>query len=191
MKVTVLSEHGFEEALLGLSLSRNQTVERMKEIAVKKAFGESGEAKFLEFIYIWVDITAPRYWWQEADTYRLSSKQSESTMYSLCKSKLTLDKFEYNEYTKDITEKQIEMLNELVSQYSESKESGACKKLKLAIKQALPENFLQRRIWCMNYKTLQNIYNQRKNHFLPEWKIFLESVLKSISHSEFITGVSD
>ena len=188
MKVTVLSEHGFEEALLGLSLSRNQTVERMKEIAVKKAFGESGEAKFLEFIYIWVDIAAPRYWWQEADTYRLSSKQSESTMYSLCRSKLTLDKFEYNEYTKDITEKQIEMLNELVSQYSESKESDARKKLKLAIKQALPENFLQRRIWCMNYKTLQNIYNQRKNHFLPEWRIFLRSVLDGISYPELITG---
>lgn len=188
MKVIVLSEHGIEEAFLGLSLSRNQSVERMKEIAVKKAFGESGEAKFLEFIYIWIDVTAPRYWWQEADTYRLSSKQSESTMYSLCKSKLTLDRFEYNEYTKDIIEEQIESLNKLIFQYSECKESDIRKKLKLAIKQALPESFLQRRIWCMNYKTLQNIYNQRKNHFLPEWRIFLRSVLDGISYPELITG---
>jgi len=186
MKVTVLSEHGFEEALLGLSLSRNQTVERMKEIAVKKAFGESGEAKFLESIFVWLDITAPRYWWQEADTYRLSTKQSESTMYSLCKHEITIDNFEDGEYNKDRLENIIKTLNQFILEYKNCANVEERKRLKLSIKQLLPESYLQRRVWVMSYKTLQNIYNQRKNHFLPEWKIFFDSVLKDIKHPELI-----
>jgi hypothetical protein len=54
------------------------------------------------------------------------------------------------------------------------------------LKNILPEGFLQRRIVCVNYKCLQNIYNQRKNHKLPQWKVFLDSVLSQVEHPEFI-----
>lgn len=38
----------------------------------------------------------------------------------------------------------------------------------------------------MSYKTLQNIYNQRKDHKLNEWKYFCDEVLKQIEHPEYI-----
>ena len=55
----------------------------MKEISEKLHDKDEGHNKFLESIIIWAEVTAPRYWWQEADTYRLSTKQSESTMHTL------------------------------------------------------------------------------------------------------------
>ena len=83
MKVEVVNESGYTEALLGLSLSHNQPIENMADVALKLASKDGGHNKFLESIYIWLDITAPRFWWQEADTYRLSTKQSESTMHTM------------------------------------------------------------------------------------------------------------
>jgi hypothetical protein len=38
----------------------------------------------------------------------------------------------------------------------------------------------------MNYKCLQNIINQRKNHRLPQWQIFCENVLNQVEHPEFL-----
>jgi hypothetical protein len=96
MQVRLLSEHGYEESALGFSLSYNTNIERAKELFPKYAFKQGGENKFLESIIIWLDVTAPRFWWQEADTYRISTKQSESTMHTLCKTELTEDDFEYS-----------------------------------------------------------------------------------------------
>jgi len=47
-----------------------------------KAGDEHGKA--LRGIIVWADITAPRYWWQEMDTYRMGTEglSSESTMHS-------------------------------------------------------------------------------------------------------------
>ena len=59
------------------------------------------------------------------------------------------------------------------------------------VKSVLPEGFLQRREWCMSYKTLKNIHSQRKNHKLPHWRMFLEQVLKGISHPEFVTDAHE
>jgi len=175
MKVSVLKECGYEEAVLGFSLSYNSTIERTKEILPKYAFGIPGENKFLESIVIWLDVTAPRFWWQEADTYRMSSKMSESTMHTLIKREITQDNFEHSA-SKDI----IKILNILRNKVI-LKELDLC-----FLKNSLPEGFLQRRIWCINYKCLQNIYNQRKNHKLPQWHYFFDEILKQIEHPEFI-----
>lgn len=181
MKIAVLREAGYDEAALGFSLSYNSTIERAKEVMYKYAFGIPGESKFLESMYMWLDVTAPRFWWQEADTYRLSTKQSESTMHTLMKKDLDIWNFEY-----PIPLAYIEYMNGLVKTYKESRTSSDKKKLKLELKNALPEGFLQRRIWVFNYKTLQNIYIQRITHELPQWQFFLNSVLTSIEFPEFI-----
>ena len=184
MIVQVLKECGYEEAVLGFSLSYNSTIERTKQILPKYAFGMPGENKFLESIVIWLDVTAPRYWWQEADTYRVgSTKQSESTMHTLTKRAITLDDFE----GVFIDDTYIDSLNSLIALYRNNNLNGGLSTLK----GALPEGFLQRRIWCINYKCLQNMYNQRKNHRLPQWHYFLDTVLSSIEHPEFIRKVVD
>jgi len=183
MQVKILKECGYDESVLGFSLSYNSTIERAKEILPKYAFGIPGENKFLESIYLWIDVTAPRFWWQEADTYRLTTKQSESTMHTLKKCNLTLDNFEDSSLNHNLKmmrwgfEKYLEYINNLLEGNLMSLSDIKC---------LLPEGFLQRRIWVMNYKCLQNIINQRKNHKLPQWHYFIDEILKQVEHPEFL-----
>jgi len=92
-------------------------------------------------------------------------------MHTVLVKKLTTDNFE----DKDIKLTQLETLNELID-----------KKDLLLLKKHLPEGFLQRRIWVMNYKTFRNIYMQRKTHRLPHWKKFIEEVYEQLDHKELI-----
>ena len=180
MKVTLLKECGYEEAVYGFSLSYNSTIERTKQILPKYAFGRSGERKFLESIYVWLDVTAPRFIWSEADTYRISTKQSESTMHTLHKRPLIMEDFEYElpENMLDIVNRQrIKFLNKEIT--------------KGKFKSCLPDGYLQTREWCFNYGILQNIYNQRHDHELEEWHYFLDVILKNIEHPEFIVNPNE
>jgi hypothetical protein len=54
------------------------------------------------------------------------------------------------------------------------------------VKRMLPESFMQRRVWNINYKTLRNMYLQRNGHRLPHWNMFLEQVIEQLKHPEFI-----
>jgi hypothetical protein len=175
LEVRKLKETGYEEALLGFSLSYRSTLERTAEILPKYAFGKSGEDKFLESMIIWLDVQMPRTWWSEADTYRLTTKQSESTMHTLCKRFLVQEDFE-----KPIWQPYLDYLNNRIVQYR-NKEIGIDD-----IKYDLPEGYLQRRIWCMSYKEFRHIYNQRIDHRLPPWKYFCKTVLESLEHPEFV-----
>ena len=182
MKVSILSEAGYTEAALGFSLSYNTTIERAKFLLPKYAFKQGGENKFLESMLLWVDVTAPRFWWQEADTYRVGvTKQSESTMHTICKHTLTQDDFEYI-----IAHEVLDKLNELVYNYSRATTPEEKVYTFGNIKNHLPEGFLQRRVWMMSYKTLQNIFYQRRHHRLPQWQHFLDNILAQIKHPEFI-----
>jgi len=183
MKAGVIEEAGHRPAALGFSLSYNSTIERAKQLFSTFAFKQGGENKFLESIIVWLDVTAPRYWWQEADTYRVgTSKQSESTMHTITKRLLTSDDFEGG-----MGNNILEEMNYLITMYQNNTTFGLNKAhYFLKIKKTLPEGFLQRRIWMMSYKGLQNMYNQRHDHKLPEWQIFFSDVLCGIHHPEFI-----
>jgi hypothetical protein len=181
LKAKILSEHGYEEATLGISLSWASNVERSKQIAPNLAHKQGGHNKFLEMIFIWMDVEFSRGVWQECDTYRVgSTKQSASTMHTITKGSLTQENFEY-----PIFNPTLEYINQLIALHNAS--DAGKKELFLQIKNNLPEGFLQRRIWCVNYKTLQNIYHQRINHKLPQWKNFLNSIMHDLEHPEFIT----
>lgn len=182
MKVKILSEHGYQEAALGFSLSYNSTIDRAKSLFPVFAFKQGGENKFLESIYLWLEVTAPRYWWQEADTYRISTKQSESTMHTLSKGYLVKEDFEND----DILDDTLDYINNHISLKNNVYWSEHKVEWLIALKNMLPEGFLQKRIWVINYKTLQNIYSQRYNHRLPQWKYFCDETLNQIEHPEFI-----
>ena len=171
MIVKVLQECGFDHAMLGLSLSYRAPVENMLPVAQRLAHRGGGENKFLESMIMWLDVQAPRYFWQEADTYRLSTKQSESTVHMIMKRELTVQDFQ---------DGLDAMVLEKINEFIRAKDFRA-------VKRHLPESFLQRRVWCMSYKTLQNIWYQRCNHRLPEWHLFLGGVLIQIKHPEFIS----
>jgi len=51
----------------------------------------------------------------------------------------------------------------------------------------LPESFLQRRVVCTNYKTLRNIYQQRRDHKLQEWHVFLSELLIQLAEPDYLT----
>ena len=171
IEVKKLEEAGYKSAMYGLSLNKNQSPENMEGVAHKLCNKMGGHNKFLEHIYIWLEVKAPRYWWQDADTYRLSTKQSQSTNHTILKRNLIESDFEEC----DISIEYLEELNELVTS-----------KKFLSLKKKLPEGFLQTREWCMSYKTLLNIIQQRKTHILPHWRFFIDKVLMQIEHRELV-----
>jgi hypothetical protein len=158
--------------MLGLSLSYNTSIDKAKEVAVKLAHKQGGHNNFLESIYVWLDIKMPRYWWSQMDRYRIKTQQSESTMHTLLKRELT--QFDFVEH---IPETLLRHLNWLIE----------IKDLRRA-KRMLPEGFLQRRIVCVSYKTLQNIVRQRGSHKLEEWAAFIEILREEIKHKNLIWG---
>lgn len=184
MKVTVLQEAGFEEALRGMAYSYHDrgvpvdswwATQRFKSIsrADKLAHMEGGHNKFLESIQVWIDVEASRAWWSEMDTYRVgTTKQSESTMHTLAKRQPTEDDFEVGT---------MPIVIEAFKKVWEAAEGNIN-----VLKMNLPEGFLQRRIVCTNYKVLRNIYKQRRGHRLKSWDIFLDLVVSQIENPKFI-----
>lgn len=174
MKIKVLNEAGYPEAMLGLSLSYNQPMANMPAVARDLLLKGGSHIKFLESIAVWLDITAPRYWWQQFDTYRIGvTKQSESTMHTLMKRELTFDDFEGT----PLPLSTLEAINWHIRNSSLD-----------IVKAALPEGFLQQRIVCTNYRTLRRILAQRINHDLYEWATFCCAVLAQVEYPGFLNG---
>lgn len=187
MKVQVIREAGDKEALLGLSLSKGCAMNRVAEVAVRLSSMDGGHNKILESIYLWLDVTAPRYWWQEADTYRLSTKQSDSTMHTIHKRRLSQEDFEFPIY-----EHTLMRLNDLIEDYKAAREAKMdITETLVRLKNELPEGFIQRRVWVMNYKCLRNIIMQRRDHRLPHWHVFCTQVLNQVEHPELLPSISD
>ena len=136
--------------------------------------------KFLRQIFVSVDITAPLYWWKEADTYAVGvTKNSTSTMHKLASTPITLDCFETDDSTDfaDIDERLnpdtvIAYCETLRQKYLETKDKRYWKELV----RWLPNGWLQTRTVTMNYENLRSIVHQRMGHKLSEWHSFLEWV---------------
>lgn len=171
--VEVLNESGYKEALLGLSLSYQRPPSEMPKVAYKllRHPSDSGHLKFLESIVVWLDVDAPRYWWQQFDAYRIgTTKNSESSMHTILNRELR-----QGDFVCDIPELLLEFLNRLIGEKDFD-----------MLKLCLPEGFLQRRIVCLNYKVLRHMYNQRKNHRLQEWEDFFSQLEGSLEYPEFV-----
>jgi len=177
--VKIITEAGFQESLNGLALNKKQKKD-MKPVADKLAKMDGGHNKFLESIYMWLSITAPRYWWQEADTYRYSTKQSESTMHTLKQDLNTEWKNFINLFEDEISLDILGVYYQLVQTQLKSVVVD-----EVFLKANLPESFMQKRSWVLNYKSMRNIISQRKNHRLPHWRKFVNEIMKQCEHPEF------
>lgn len=187
MKVDVLKVDGIQEALLGMGLSYGLTSDkniidmndaklagRLTKICAKCASRGNGEDKFLRMIQIWADITAPRFWWAEFDTYKVGTVAlSESTMHTLGKRPLAQEDFEGGLPIDEL----LDWLNTYVCADCCSVETK---------KRFLPEGFLQRRIVNFNYAVFANMIRQRRNHRLPQWHYFLSNVYYALPIQEFL-----
>jgi hypothetical protein len=157
--------------MLGLSLSYERDPAAMRK-TMKRLFNkDGGHNKFLESIVVWLDVTAPRHFWQQFDTYRIGiTKQSASTMHTLLRRPLRQGDFEI-----PLPAATLKRLNRLL----------AAQKL-IELKNELPEGFMQRRIICTNYRTLRNIVSQRRKHRNPGWQVFCDEVARQSKHPEFL-----
>ena len=187
MKINIIETSGETTALFGIGLSYGITstyksctalrlytdlYNKLLKIADALAHKQRGHNKFLESINISLDITAPRYWWSEFDTYRVGvTKQSESTIHTITKRPLTQKDFQGTVVAETLT-----FLNELIDRYNNTPYLVTQQTLLHKIKNNLPEGFLQRRIVVLNAKTLQNIIAQRHNHRLHEWHTFCTAI---------------
>lgn len=149
--------------------------ERDKDLSIRLQKSGPEHCKHLRMIYVWVDITAPRYWWNEFDTYRAGvEKVSCSTMHKLMARKLTMSDFEIDDKNSTGFKIHVEYLNSLMDMYLKTEDAEEKKKVWRHIIQCLPQSYLQKRTVCMSYAALRNIVRQREGHKLAEWKQFIE-----------------
>lgn len=163
--------------------------------------------KFMRMITVYLDITAPLYWWKEFDTYKVGTvANSCSTMHKIAEKEFTLDDFSCEhlyaedeidgmyysitaeeEFTStDILKVIIESLNNYRKMYLATKD----KKEWWQMIQLLPSSYNQKRTVMLNYEVLANIYKSRRNHKLDEWHTFCDWI-ESLPYSELIIGKTD
>ena len=167
------------------------------KLAQKLVEAGTEHAKFLRFIHVSVDVTAPRCFWSQFDTYKFVEKDSTSTMLKLLNNKepITLEMFEYDDNDIDVMFLVIERLEKLRKEYRALQKNSMVKekdiklnKLLERAKLILPEGFLQMRTIDTNYAELRNMYIQRKNHRLSSWHEFCTWIEKLPYSKQLILG---
>ena len=163
--------------------------------------------KFMRMITVYLDITAPLYWWKEFDTYKVGTvANSCSTMHKIAAKKFTLEDFSCEHLCDDELELLKEIITRLnmnrivfiakddkrVDQYSVM--SDECyakykKKLWWQMIQLLPSSYNQKRTVMLNYEVLANIYKSRRHHKLDEWHTLCDRI-ESLPYSALITGTA-
>lgn len=159
--------------------------------------------KFMRMITVYLDITAPLYWWKEFDTYKVGTvANSCSTMHKIADKEFTRDDFSCEHLLGDdsvpdhdyqsstyVLDKVIQSLNFWRNEYLNGTESGISKDKRWwwQMIQLLPSSYNQRRTVMLNYEVLANIYKSRHNHKLDEWHTFCDWI-EGLPHSELITG---
>ena len=132
----------------------------------------------------WILIKAPLFWWKQADTYRVGiSKSSESTMHKSWKNGLTQEMFET-----PIFQDTLNNLNKFIDEYNVEKTTTERKAyLQDLIIGNLPDAYLQTRLLNVNAKCLRNMYFQRRDHKLKQWREFC-AWIKELPYGDLITA---
>lgn len=153
--------------------------------------------KYMRMMPVYVRITAPLYWWKEFDTYKVGTvANSCSTMHKIAEKEFTLEDFscEYlNRIGTSTLWEIIDILNTARTLYLEGGEykgehyEAKNKQVWWQMIQLLPSSYNQTRNVMLNYEVLANIYRQRKNHKLDEWREVCKWI-ENLPYSELITG---
>lgn len=143
--------------------------------------------KFMRMITVYLDITAPLYWWKEFDTYKVGTvANSCSTMHKIADKEFTMDDFSHEHLVgiaKDDLNGTLAVLNHFRKFYLKTKE----KSFWWQMIQLLPSSYNQKRTVMLNYEVLANIYKSRRNHKLDEWHTLCDWI-ETLPYSELITG---
>ena len=188
IKIEETDVYGFESAIRGMrnpynswkeSDSRYENGEYIigakdKALMAKLVSAGTDHSKFMRFINVTFDITAPLYWWKEYDTYKVGTvRNSCSTMHTIMNKEFEIEDFSRENMsllTESDLKRTIKSLNANRDLYLQTKEKSFWKQVIML----LPESYNQRSTVQMNYAVLRNMYHARKNHKLNEWKQFCE-----------------
>ena len=134
--------------------------------------------KVLRQMMVSMDITAPLYWWKEADTYKVGTvANSCSTMHKIHNKTFTMQDFSHeqmNSQARAMLDVVVLHLEGLRQAYltSKSKEDW------YSMIQLLPSSYNQKRTVTLNYEVLLNMYFARRRHKLQEWRDFCDAVME-------------
>lgn len=178
------------------------------ELMMKLAAGGPVHAKYRRMITVYLDITAPLYWWKEFDTYKVGTvTNSCSTMHKIHEKEFALEDFSHEHlferaYDEDDTDcwifargggsilDTINVLEDVIRMLNKAREiylKTQDKRYWWQMIQLLPSSYNQRRTVMLNYEVLAGIYSTRKNHKLDEWREFCRWI-KELPYNEIITG---
>jgi hypothetical protein len=159
------------------------------KLMINLASGGPVHAKYRRMITVYLDITAPLYWWKEFDTYKVGTvANSCSTMHKIHAKEFTLEDFSHEHligFWETPLRETIEMLNKTRDLYLESNKKD--KELWYRMIQLLPSSYNQKRTVMLNYEVLVGIYRWRKEHKLDEWREFCRWIEK-LPYNEVIIG---
>lgn len=155
----------------------------------------SVHAKYRRMITVYVDITAPLYFWKEFDTYKVGTvANSCSTMHKIADKEFTINDFSHEHLTSQavfLFLSLIDELNEVRELYLQQDDEDVKKAYWWQMIQLLPSSYNQKRTVMLNYEVLANIYKYRRNHKLDEWHDICDWI-ESLPYSEIITcGVKE
>ena len=187
----------------GKNLSLDEIGDSDYKLMIKLRNAGTDHRKFMRMITVYLDITAPLYWWKEFDTYKVGTvANSCSTMHKIHEKEFTFDDFSHekliNSACMEIQEQHIrispiqalattiECLNSYRDLYLQTKD----KKYWWQMIQLLPSSYNQRRTVMLNYEVLANMYKSRCNHKLDEWHTFCDWI-ERLQYSELIIGKTD
>lgn len=145
--------------------------------------------KFMRMITVYLDITAPLYWWKEFDTYKVGTvANSCSTMHKITDKPFELDDFSHEHLgfqSVRVLKDTIKVMNDFREEFIKDHE----KENWWQLIQLLPGSYNQKRTVMLNYEVLANIYKSRRHHKLDEWHTLCDRI-ESLPYSELITGTA-
>lgn len=163
------------------------------DLKLMKNLSKAGtdHGKFLRYLVVQLDITAPFYWWKEFKTYRKGRKfmdegdelldpeefemfieiNSCSTMHKIHAKEFELDDFSH-EHLDGRSIVWLENTIQLLNLYREYFIRDKVKSDWWQMIQMLPSSYNQKRTVQLNYQVLKSMYHARKNHKLDEWRKF-------------------
>lgn len=163
------------------------------DLALMKKLVKAGtdHRKFMRMITVYVDITAPLYWWKEFDTYKVGTvANSCSTMHKIHTKRFERADFSIEHLENCEEEHWMVCMDNVISSLNVAREKYIAtedKKYWWQMIQLLPSSYNQKRTVMLNYEVLANIYNARKYHKIDEWRELCKWIEK-LPYSELITG---
>ena len=170
-----------------------------KDLMMKLRNSGTDHRKFMRMITVYLDITAPLYWWKEFSTYKVGTvANSCSTMHKIHAKEFTLEDFscehllDYGDselvWGEDVPLKSLEGIIRTLNVYREKYLETKDKQYWWQMIQLLPSSYNQKRTVMLNYEVLANMFAARCNHKLDEWRQFCQYLREEMPYSELITG---